>query len=127
MLQIQITTGGKVPIYRQVVDQVRASIAADKLSVGDALPSVRGLASELVVNPNTIAKAYSALVRDGLIESQQGRGYFVIQRREIYSKKERARRLKEAIGPMIAEAFSLGFSEKELIVEIQKHFQTLAR
>ena len=127
MLQIQITTGGKVPIYRQVVDQVRASIAADKLSVGDALPSVRGLASELVVNPNTIAKAYSALVQDGLIESQQGRGYFVIQRREIYSKKERGRRLKEAVGAMIAEAFSLGFSEKELIVEIQKHFQTLAR
>ena len=127
MLRIQITTGGKVPIYRQVVDQVRSSIAAGQLSVGDVLPSVRGLATELVVNPNTIAKAYSALVQDGLIESQQGRGYFVIERREIYTKKERGRRLNEAIRPLIAEAMSLGFSERELITEIEKHFQKLAK
>ena len=127
MLRIQITTGGKVPIYRQVVDQVRSSIAASQLSVGDALPSVRGLATELVVNPNTVAKAYSALVQHGLIESQQGRGYFVIERREIYTKKERSRRLNEAIRPLVAEAMSLGFSEQELITEIEKHFQKLAK
>ncbi|MGB7347751.1 MAG: GntR family transcriptional regulator [Pirellulaceae bacterium] len=127
MLRIQITTGGKVPIYRQVIDQIRSTIAGGKLSVGDALPSVRALAAELVVNPNTIAKAYSALVLDGLIESQQGRGYFVVARREIYTKKERGRRLGEAIGPMVAEAVTLGFSEQELIAEIQKHFLRLTK
>ena len=105
----------------------RSSIAAGKVSVGEALPSVRSLAAELVVNPNTIAKAYSALVRDGLIESQQGRGYFVIERREIYTKKERGRRLQEAIGPMVSEAMSLGFSESELIAEIKKHFKKIVR
>ncbi|MDA8746100.1 GntR family transcriptional regulator [Rubripirellula amarantea] len=127
LLKIQIITGGKVPIYRQIVDQIRSSIGARSLDVGDPLPSVRSLATELVVNPNTVAKAYSALVQDGVIESQQGRGYFVAQRREIYTKKERNRRLEEAIGPFLAEAVTLGFDENEIVSEIRKHFQKLAQ
>ncbi len=127
VLKIQITTGGKIPIYRQVVDQIRSSIGAGKLNVGDPLPSVRALAKELVVNPNTIAKAYTALVSDGAIESQQGRGYFVAQRREIFTKKERNRRLEEAIGPFVAEAVTLGFDESEIVAEISKHFRKIAK
>ena len=127
MLRIQIITGGKVPIYRQVVDQIRSAIGSGSLTVGDPLPSVRALATELIVNPNTISKAYSALVNDGVIESQRGRGYFVIQRREIFTKKERKLRLSEAINPFIAEAMTLGFDEAEIIAEIQKHFSKLAK
>ena len=127
MLRIQIITGGKVPIYRQVVDQIRSAIGSGSLAVGDPLPSVRALATELIVNPNTIAKAYSALVNDGVIESQRGRGYFVVQRREIFTKKERKLRLSEAINPFIAEAMTLGFDEAEIIAEIQKHFSKLAK
>ena len=127
LLRIQITTGGKVPIYRQVVDQVRSTIGAGGLSVGDPLPSVRALATELVVNPNTVAKAYSMLVNDGVIESQRGRGYFVAQRRDIYTKKERNRRLEEALGPFLAEAVTLGFDETEIIAEIKKRFSKLAK
>ena len=127
MLRIHIITGGKVPIYRQVVDQIRSAIGSGSLAVGDPLPSVRALATELIVNPNTIAKAYSALVNDGVIESQRGRGYFVIQRREIFTKKERKLRLSEAINPFIAEAMTLGFDETEIIAEIQKHFSKLAK
>ena len=127
MLRINIITGGKVPIYRQVVDQIRSAIGSGSLAVGDPLPSVRALATELIVNPNTIAKAYSALVNDGVIESQRGRGYFVIQRREIFTKKERKLRLSEAINPFIAEAMTLGFDEAEIIAEIQKHFSKLAK
>ena len=127
MLRIQITTGGKVPIYRQVVDQIRSAIGAGSLGIGDPLPSVRALATELIVNPNTIAKAYSALVNDGVIESQRGRGYFVIQRRDIFTKKERNLRLSEALGPFLAEAVTLGFDETEIIAEIKKHFSKLAK
>ncbi len=127
MLSIKITTGGKVPIYRQVVDQIRSAIATGKLAVGDSLPSVRALASELVINPNTIAKAFSALVRDGVLESQQGRGYFVAQRREIYTKAERLRRLDEAIEPLIAEALTLGFEEQDVMERIRNHFKKLAK
>lgn len=127
MLRIQITTGGKVPIYRQIVDQIRAAVASGTLAVDDPLPSVRGLATELVVNPNTVAKAFNALLQDGLIESQQGRGYFVAQRREIYSKKERSRRLAEAVGPLVSEASALGMSEEEVIAEIKKQFRKVAK
>ncbi|MEO1617194.1 MAG: GntR family transcriptional regulator [Planctomycetota bacterium] len=123
MLPIRVSTGGKVPIYRQVIDQIRSAIVSDRLRVGDSLPSVRALAGELVVNPNTIAKAYAELVRDGVLESQQGRGYFVAKRREIYTKKERNRRLQESMEPFLAEAVSLGFGEQEIVERIQKQLQ----
>ncbi|KAA5543907.1 GntR family transcriptional regulator [Roseiconus nitratireducens] len=124
---MQIVTGGKSPIYRQVVDQVRSGIAAGKLTVGDPLPSVRGLAAELVVNPNTIAKAYSILVSEGAVESHQGRGFFVAEQRNIYTKAERLRRLEEALRPAIAEALSLGFDEQELLAQTSKHFHRLTK
>lgn len=127
MLHIQITTGGKTPIYRQIIDQMRSSIAVGKIAVGEPLPSVRGLATELVINPNTIAKAYAVLVNDGVIESKQGRGYFVAKRREIYTKRERQRRLEEVISPFVAEAVTLGFDQQQIVDEIKKHFQKLAK
>ena len=127
MLHIQITTGGKIPIYRQIIDQMRSSIAVGKIAVGEPLPSVRGLATELVINPNTIAKAYAVLVNDGVIESKQGRGYFVAKRREIYTKRERQRRLEEVIVPFVAEAVTLGFDQQQIVDEIKKHFQKLTK
>ncbi len=95
------------------------------LDTGDALPSVRALASELVVNPNTIAKAYAQLVRDGVLESQRGRGYFVAQRRDIYTRKERQRRLLEVLDPFLAEALTLGFDEQQIVAEIQKRLHQM--
>ena len=127
MLHIQITTGGKIPIYRQIIDQMRSSIAVGKIAVGEPLPSVRGLATELVINPNTIAKAYAVLVNDGVIESKQGRGYFVAKRREIYTKRERQRRLDEVIVPFVAEAVTLGFDQQQIVDEIKKHFLKLTK
>ena len=127
MLHIQFTTGGKTPIYRQIIDQMRSSIAVGKIAVGEPLPSVRALAAELVINPNTIAKAYAVLVNDGVIESQQGRGYFVAKRREIFTKRERQRRLEQVIGPFVAEAVTLGYDQPQLIDEIKKHFQKLTK
>lgn len=126
MLRVQITTGISLPIYRQVVDQIRGAVATGKLAVGDPIPSVRALAGELVINPNTIAKAYSMLVRDGVLESHQGRGYFVAQQRDIYTRKERLRRFSEIVDPFLAEAVSLGFDESQIVDEIQKRMQKLS-
>ena len=126
MIRLRITTGSSVPIYRQVIDQIRHAVAAGRLDTGTALPSVRALASELVVNPNTIAKAYSQLVRDGVVESQRGRGYFVAQRRDIYTRKERQRRLLEIMNPFLAEALTLGFDEQQIVTEIQKRLNDMA-
>ena len=94
MLRIQITTGSTVPIYRQIVDQLRQAVATGRLDVGEAVPSVRALAKELLVNPNTVAKAYAELVRDGVFESQRGRGFFAAAPRNVFSAKERRRRLE---------------------------------
>jgi len=125
-MRIQITTGSSVPIYRQVVDQIRHGIATGGLAVGESVSSVRALATELVLNPNTIAKAYTVLVRDGVLESHQGRGYFVAERREIYTRKERQRRLEEVMDPFLAEALTLGFDAEQIQVEVQKRLQRLA-
>ena len=125
MFRPQITTGSSVPIYRQLVDQIRHAVAGKKLKTGESLPSVRALAGELVVNPNTVAKAYAALVRDGVLESHQGRGYFVAERREIYTRKERMRRLDEVMNPFLAEALTLGFDAEQILEQVRKRLENL--
>ena len=68
-----INTGSNTPIYQQITEQVRLAVTTGGLAVGDQLPSVRVLAEELVVNPNTVARAYGELMREGLLESRAGR------------------------------------------------------
>ncbi len=111
---IRITTGSGTPIYRQIVDQVRLAVATGALSPGDAMPSVRGLAERLVINFNTVAKAYGELVRDGVLESLQGKGFFVAEKRQVYSEAERLRRLRQALDAFVREAVFLDFSDDEI-------------
>ena len=113
-LQFQITVGSATPIYRQIVDLVRHGVADGSLKTGEQLPSVRGLAEQLVINPNTVAKAYADLVHDGVIESQQGRGYFVADRRQVYSDDERRRRLDQALDAFISETLVLDFTTDQI-------------
>ena len=112
---ITITTGAGTPIYRQIVDQVRLGVATGALAPGDALPSVRSLADRLVINANTVAKAYAELVRDGVLESQQGLGFFVpAKKRQVYSRAERLRRLHQALDAFVHEAVFLDFTPDEI-------------
>jgi GntR family transcriptional regulator len=111
---INITTGATAPIYRQIVDQVRLAVATGALLPGDTLPSVRMLAERLAINFNTVAKAYAELVREGALESLQGKGFFVAEKREIYSEAERMRRLRHAVAACIQEAVFLDFSAEEI-------------
>ncbi len=111
---INVTTGAGTPIYRQIIDQVRLGVATGALGPGQAMPSVRSLAERLVVNANTVVKAYAELVRDGVLEAQQGMGFFVAEKRQIYSKAERLRRLRLAVDDFIHEAVFLDFSAEEI-------------
>ena len=111
---INVTTGAGTPIYRQIIEQVRLGVATGALRPGQAMPSVRSLAERLVVNANTVVKAYAELVRDGVLEAQQGMGFFVAQKRQIYSKAERLRRLRLAVDDFIHEAVFLDFSAEEI-------------
>lgn len=112
--EFHISTGSTTPIFRQIADQVRVAVAMGKLKQGDPLPSVRALAEKLLVNPNTIAKAYSDLARDGVIETQQGRGVFVGATRSVYTAAERQRRLEPAVDAMINSALALGYRPDEI-------------
>ena len=113
--QIEIATGTGAPIYRQIVDQVRLAVATGGLSPGVAMPSVRSLAERLVINFNTVAKAYADLVRDGVLESQQGKGFFVAnEKRQVYSRAERLRRLHQALDAFVHEAVCLDFTADEI-------------
>ena len=122
--QINISTGTGTPIYRQIVDQVRLATATGALPAGHAMPSVRSLAERLVINANTVAKAYGELVRDGVLESRQSLGYFVVQKRRIFSKAERLRRLRQAADAFVQEAIFLDFTADEIRDAIDKSLTT---
>jgi GntR family transcriptional regulator len=111
---ISITTGAGTPIYRQIVEQVRLGVATGSLVPGDAMPSVRSLAEQHVVNPNTVVKAYAELVRDGMLESHHGKGFFVAEKRQVYSRAERLRRLRQALDTFVHEAVFLDFTADEI-------------
>ena len=76
-LQVSIATGSPLPIYRQIADQIRRAVATRQLLPGEQLPSVRALAEDLVINPNTVARTYADLIRDGVLEAQKAKGVYV--------------------------------------------------
>ena len=118
-MQIRVIPGSSAAIYRQIADQIRRGIASGELAVGDAVPSVRTLAKELIVNANTVAKAYAELIRDGVLETQAGKGAFVAARRDVYSKAERLRRLDDAIEIAISASIALNFNGDEILARMQ--------
>jgi GntR family transcriptional regulator len=125
-IRFNISPGSQSPIYRQIIDQARLAIATGKAQPGDPLPSVRALAEELVVNPNTIAKAYSQLAAEGLIETQPGKGVFFAAIRQVYSQAERARRIDHALETFIQEALCLGLTSGEARALFESKLNRLA-
>ncbi len=113
-MRLNIATGTGESIFRQISGQIARMAYAGKLRVGDELPSVRALAEQLGVNPNTVARAYQELVQGGLLEARPGRGFFVAERRNVFSTEERARRLGEAAEAFLQEAAFLGISVSEI-------------
>jgi len=103
------------PIYLQIVSQIKHLIAAGKLKPDDQLPTVRQLAVELRVDPNTVARAYRQLVEDGVIASQQGRGTYVLDRPPpADQRKQRREKLLAVTDAFLREVERLGFAPDEL-------------
>jgi GntR family transcriptional regulator len=124
-LDIHISTGSTVPIYRQIVDQVCHAVARGAVGPDEQLPSVRELAERLVVNPNTVARAYGDLVREGVAESRQGKGVYVTRRRQVYSDAERRRRLEAALDGFVNEAVFLDFAPDEIRDALERRLRDL--
>ena len=104
-----------VPVYRQLIDQVQAGIAAGVLSVGDQLPTVRQVAVDLVINPNTVLRAYREMEIRGMLDTQQGSGTFIADKKIEYSKVERERQLGQLVGEFVSRAGAAGFKVEQLI------------
>ena len=124
-LMIQIATGDPRAISKQIVDGVRMQIATGEIKVGSQLPSVRGLAQQLTINPNTVAKAYAELVAEGWLEARQGLGLYVAQPRQRLSNAERERRLDEAVQRLVHEAIALNIDGEDVLARVTAEFQAL--
>ena len=107
-------TSSRLPIYRQLVQQIRQAIARGDVKPDEQLPSVRQLSRDLVINPNTVARAYTELEHEGLLNNRPGRGVFVARPRDDLTKDARRRRLVESLDRFLTEAVNLGFSEEEV-------------
>src|ERR1022692_1149214 len=94
---LHIDTSSRLPIYQQLVQQIREAIARGELKPEESLPSVRHLSRDLVINPNTVSRAYNELERDGLLVSRPGLGIYVAQPRNDLSRAARDRRLTEQL------------------------------
>jgi GntR family transcriptional regulator len=114
-MAFHINTSSQLPIYQQLAQQIREAIARGELRPEMALPSVRQLSRELVVNPNTVARAYSELEREGLLVSHPGRGVYVAPPRHDLTRRSRDRRLAEQLDRWLTEAVHLGYSADEVL------------
>ena len=113
--RLRIDSKSGVPFYRQVIDQVLTSIASGTLVPGDQLPTVRQLAVDLSINPNTVVRAYRELEIRGILTTQQGSGTFIASGQEVRTDDlERQRRLSQLAGEFVARAGGEGFSVKEV-------------
>jgi len=113
LLQINFKAGK--PVYLQLVDQIKAAVASGTAQAGEPLPSIRPLAEELRVNRNTIAKAYTELESQGVIETIAGKGCFVKANNSPLKKDVRRKLLIEEIDPVIVQAHHLQLTTDELV------------
>jgi GntR family transcriptional regulator len=107
------------PIYFQLIRQIKHAATSGILKSGDQMPTVRDLAAQLVINPNTVARAYRELVRDGVLTATQGGGTFVKMEPQPLVRTERERRLEPFILQLVAEARVLGISDENLLRQIK--------
>ena len=113
--QPQLDLRSGVPVYRQLIDQVLTAIASGTLSGGDQLPTVRQVAVDLAINPNTVMRAYRELEIRNILTTQQGTGTFITEQKVKASDAQRRRRLSQMIGELVARAGAEGFSVEELL------------
>jgi GntR family transcriptional regulator len=123
---IDIDTRSGVPIYVQVIDQIKRLILAGHLPEGEQIEQVRSLAARLKVNPMTISKAYSLLERDGLLERRRGVGLFVGRLRKDVQQRFKTRTIEDVFRKAAAAAIQMSFSEDQAVDLLRKNYQKLS-
>ncbi|MBC8112994.1 MAG: GntR family transcriptional regulator [Candidatus Saccharimonas sp.] len=126
-MQIHISTNDGVPIYLQIVNQVKFLVASGRLAAGEELPPIRGLAEQLLINPNTVARAYRDLESAGIVEKRRTAGTYVSDQGSPLARRERVKILTERIDALLAEARHMDVSIEDVFKFIQqRHAAMLA-
>ncbi len=124
-MYIHIDHNSGVPISTQMVDQIKYLVVSGVLKGNEKIPSVRGLASQLKLNPTTVARVYRQLEAEDIIFTQQGKGTFVAPRRSGLTRGEKRRRLAGDIRKLVVEAGRLGLDYEELLLLIREEIEGL--
>ena len=119
-IDIKLDLKSGVPFYRQIIDQVKAAIATESLSPGDRLPTVRQLAVDLSINPNTVSRAYTELELTGLVETQMGSGTFVGSRPVERNDVERRRMLDQLCQEFLSKVSTHGFTLDDVLQNLEQ-------
>ncbi len=121
-MQIHISTSDGVPIYLQVVQQIKYLVAAGRLASGEELPPIRVLADKLLVNPNTIARAYRELESAGIVEKRRTAGTYISDQGSPLARRERTKILAERIDQLLAEAIAMGIPIEDVVKLVHQRY-----
>ena len=124
-MDINLNLSDGVPIYRQIVNQVKYLVASGLLQPGEELPPIRTLALQLKVTPNTIVKAYDELESSGVIHKRRGSGTFVSETRSLLATRERRRIVEQRIDALLAEAHQLNFTTDDVLRMFRERLQAM--
>jgi GntR family transcriptional regulator len=119
-MEFRIESSSRTPIYRQLVAQIREAVARGRLKPEERLPSVRDLSRQLVINPNTVARVYTELEREGILNTRPGLGVFVAQPKTDLTKRVRKDRVTCLIDTLLTESIHLGFTGEELLALVSE-------
>jgi GntR family transcriptional regulator len=123
-LEFRLDQASGVPVYRQIIDQVMGGMATGLLQPGEQLPTVRQVAVDLAINPNTVQRAYREMEIRGVLETQQGTGTFISHQKVKCDEVERRRQLGQLAGEFLARAGAAGFTVAELLEAIHESVDT---
>jgi len=114
-MEIRLSTSDGLPVYRQIVNQVKYLIASGRLSPGQELPTIRAMAERLVINPNTVVHAYAELEREGAIVCRHGSGSYVADTSSRQTTSEARRSLEAKVDSLLADAAHLNLNLSEIL------------
>ena len=124
-MELHISTSDGVPIYLQIANQVKYLVASGRLEAGNEIPPIRVLARQLLVNPNTVARAYLELEREGVVQKRHGSGTYISESGSRLARKERLKIISERVDGLLAEARHLEVEPPELLQLIKDRSQAM--
>jgi GntR family transcriptional regulator len=125
-MQIHITTADGVPIYLQIVNQVKYLVSSGRLSAGEELLPIRALAEKLVVNPNTVARAYRELETAGIVEKRRTAGTYVSDQGSPLARRERLKILTERVDSLLVEARQMDIAFDDVLKLVERRHANMS-